>query len=122
MKKGELTMIKKTNSTTGMSRRSLLKTGAAAAGLAAGSGMITGFPTIWAQNPITLRQFGTGVSNLNAIAQKCKEDLGITLEMTATDSDAAAQRAVTQPDSYDIADIEYWIAKKVYPAGVMQPM
>ncbi|TIM80083.1 MAG: ABC transporter substrate-binding protein, partial [Mesorhizobium sp.] len=71
----------------------------------------TGFPTIWAQNPITLRQFGTGVSNLNAIADKCKADLGITLEMTATDSDAAAQRAVTQPDSYDIADIEYWIAK-----------
>ncbi|WP_276199236.1 PotD/PotF family extracellular solute-binding protein [Chelatococcus sp. XZ-Ab1] len=106
----------------GISRRSLLKTGAAAAGLAAGSGAITGFPTIWAQNPITLRQFGTGVSNLNAIAEKCKEDLGITLEMTATDSDAAAQRAVTQPDSYDIADIEYWIAKKVFPAGVLQPM
>lgn len=108
--------------TGGLSRRTLLKTGAAAAGLAAGSSAITGFPTIWAQNPITLRQFGTGVSNLNAIAEKCKEDLGITLEMTATDSDAAAQRAVTQPDSYDIADIEYWIAKKVFPAGVMQPM
>ncbi|WP_331375925.1 ABC transporter substrate-binding protein [Sinorhizobium chiapasense] len=106
----------------GISRRSLLKTGAAAVGAIAGSGAITGFPTIWAQNPITLRQFGTGVSNINAIAEKCKQDLGITLEMTATDSDAAAQRAVTQPDSYDIADIEYWIAKKVFPAGVMQPM
>ncbi|NRQ17964.1 ABC transporter substrate-binding protein [Ensifer sesbaniae] len=106
----------------GLTRRSLLKTGAAAIGAIAGSGAITGFPTIWAQNPITLRQFGTGVSNINAIAEKCKQDLGITLEMTATDSDAAAQRAVTQPDSYDIADIEYWIAKKVFPAGVMQPM
>jgi putative spermidine/putrescine transport system substrate-binding protein len=42
--------------------------------------------------------------------------------MTATDSDAAAQRAVTQPDSYDIADIEYWILKKVFPTGVIQPM
>ena len=107
---------------TGISRRSLLKTGAAAVGLAAGSGVITGFPTIWAQSNITLRQFGTGVSNLNAIADKCKADLGITLEMTATDSDAAAQRAVTQPDSYDIADIEYWICKKVFPSGVLQPM
>ncbi|MCK3777962.1 PotD/PotF family extracellular solute-binding protein [Ensifer sesbaniae] len=106
----------------GLTRRSLLKTGAAAIGAIAGSGAITGFPTIWAQNPITLRQFGTGVSNINAIAEKCKQDLGITLEMTATDSDAAAQRAVTQPDSYDIADIEYWIAKKVFPVGVMQPM
>jgi len=111
-----------TDKKTGISRRSLLKTGAAAVGLAAGSGAITGFPTIWAQSNITLRQFGTGVSNLNAIAEKCKADLGITLEMTATDSDAAAQRAVTQPDSYDIADIEYWICKKVFPTGVLQPM
>ena len=112
-----------TTKKSGISRRNLLKTGAAAAaGAAIGSGAITGFPTIWAQNPITLRQFGTGVSNLNAIAEKCKEDLGITLEMTATDSDAAAQRAVTQPDSYDIADIEYWILKKVFPTGVIQPM
>ncbi|MGB3339395.1 MAG: PotD/PotF family extracellular solute-binding protein [Devosia sp.] len=112
-----------TTKTSGISRRNVLKGGvAAAAGAATGSGAITGFPTIWAQNPITLRQFGTGVSNLNAIAEKCKEDLGITLEMTATDSDAAAQRAVTQPDSYDIADIEYWILKKVFPSGVIQPM
>jgi len=105
----------------GVSRRALLK-GSAALGLAAGTGAITGFPMVWSKEPITLRQFGTGVSNLNAIADKCKADLGITLEMTAMDSDAAAQRAVTQPDSYDIADIEYWICKKVFPAGVMQPM
>ncbi|MEQ8600800.1 MAG: PotD/PotF family extracellular solute-binding protein [Devosia sp.] len=116
-------MTETTEKKAGISRRNFLKTGAAAAaGAAVGSGAITGFPTIWAQNPITLRQFGTGVSNLNAIAEKCKEDLGITLEMTATDSDAAAQRAVTQPDSYDIADIEYWILKKVFPTGVIQPM
>ena len=54
----------------GVSRRTFLKTASAAAGLAAGSGAITGFPTIWAQNPITLRQFGTGVSNINAIADR----------------------------------------------------
>ena len=117
-----MTEIKDKKKATGISRRALMKTGAAAVGAIAGSGAITGFPTIWAQNPITLRQFGTGVSNINAIAEKCKADLGITLEMTATDSDAAAQRAVTQPDSYDIADIEYWILKKVFPAGVIQPM
>jgi len=108
----------------GLSRRALLKGTAAVAGLAAGSGAITGFPTIWAQNirDVVLRQFGTGVSNQNAIAEQCKADLGITIQMTAMDSDAAAQRAVTQPDSYDIADIEYWICKKVFPAGIMQPM
>lgn len=110
--------------TRGMNRRTVLKGAAAGIGLAAGSGAITGFPTIWAQNikNVTLRQFGTGVSNLNAIAEKCKADTGITLQMTALDSDAVAQRAVTQPKSFDIADIEYWICKKVFPAGVMQPM
>jgi putative spermidine/putrescine transport system substrate-binding protein len=106
---------------SGMTRRSLLKSGAAVAATA-GVGGFVGAPMVWAQTTITLRQFGTGVSNLNAIAERCKKDLGITLEMTATDSDAAAQRAVTQPNSYDIADVEYWIAKKVFPAGVLQPM
>jgi putative spermidine/putrescine transport system substrate-binding protein len=117
-------MTDTTETPNGLDRRTLLKGGAAAAGLAAGSGAITGFPTIWAQNikDVTLRQFGTGVSNLNAIADKVKEDLGFKLQMTALDSDAVTQRTVTQPDSYDIADIEYWICKKVFPTGALQPM
>ena len=83
-----------------------------------------GAPLLWAQNikDVTLRQFGTGVSNLNDVAAKVKEDLGFTLEMTALDSDSVAQRAATQPKSFDIADIEYWICKKVWPAGNLQPM
>ncbi len=110
--------------TTSLGRRRLLKSAAAATGVAAGSGAITGFPTIWAQNikNVVLKQFGTGVSNQNAIGDKVKQDLGFTLQMTALDSDAVTQRAVTQPKSYDIADIEYWICKKVFPAGVLQPM
>jgi putative spermidine/putrescine transport system substrate-binding protein len=109
---------------TGISRRNVLKGGAAIAGAAIGSGAITGFPTIWAQNikDVTLRQFGTGVSNLNEVAAKVKEDLGFTLEMTALDSDAVTQRAATQPKSFDIADIEYWICKKVWPSGNLQGM
>ena len=107
-----------------MSRRSLLKGTAAVAGTAIGTGAITGFPTIWAQNikDVTLRQFGTGVSNLNDVATKVKEDLGFTLEMTALDSDSVTQRAATQPKSFDIADIEYWICKKVWPTGNLQAM
>ena len=109
---------------SGVSRRSILKGAAATAGVAAGSGAITGFPTIWAQNikDVTLRQFGTGVSNLNEVAAKVKEDLGFTLEMTALDSDSVTQRAATQPKSFDIADIEYWICKKVWGAGNLQAM
>lgn len=107
-----------------LSRRAILKGSAATAALAAGSGAVTGFPTVWAQNikNVTLRQFGTGVSNLNEVAKKVKEDLGFTLEMTALDSDSVTQRAATQPKSFDIADIEYWICKKVWGAGNLQAM
>ncbi len=99
-------------------RRSLLKTGVAAAASTLAA------PMVWAQEikDIKLRQFGTGVSNLNDVATKVKEDLGFTLEMTALDSDSVTQRAATQPDSFDIADIEYWICKKVWPTGNLQAM
>ncbi|MDG1207889.1 MAG: extracellular solute-binding protein [Paracoccaceae bacterium] len=102
-----------------LSRRNVLKGGAAFAATAT-----LGAPTIWAQNikDVTLRQFGTGVSNLNEVASKVKEDLGFTLEMTALDSDSVTQRAATQPNSFDIADIEYWICKKVWPTGNLQAM
>ncbi len=104
---------------TNISRRGMLKGGAA---FAAGSTL--GAPMIWAQNikDVTLRQFGTGVSNLNEVGQKVKEDLGFTLEMTALDTDSVTQRAATQPNSFDIADIEYFICKKVWPAGNLQAM
>jgi putative spermidine/putrescine transport system substrate-binding protein len=105
-----------------ISRRTVLKGAAAVAGVAAA--FPTGFPTIWAQNikNVTLRQFGTGVSALNPIAEQVKKDLGFTLSMTALDTDAVTQKAVTQPKSYDIADIEYFLCKKVFPTGVLQPM
>ncbi len=104
---------------TKLSRRNVLKGGAAFA-----AGTTLGAPMIWAQNikDVTLRQFGTGVSNLNDVANKVKEDLGFTLEMTALDSDSVTQRAATQPNSFDIADIEYWICKKVWPTGNLQAM
>ena len=100
----------------GLSRRTLLKTSVAAA-----AGTLAA-PMVWAQSNIVLRQAGTGVSAFNEIAQKALEDLGITLEMTALDSDAVTQRVATQPDSFDIADIEYWICKKVWPTGHLQAM
>jgi putative spermidine/putrescine transport system substrate-binding protein len=101
------------------SRRSILKGGVAAAAASAFPA-----PMIWAQEikDVVLRQAGTGVSAFNEVAAKVKEDLGFTLEMTALDSDAVTQRAATQPDSYDIADIEYWICKKVWPTGNLQAM
>jgi putative spermidine/putrescine transport system substrate-binding protein len=107
----------------GFGRRKVLK-GAAGLGAAALGGGVIGAPTIWAQNikNITLRQCGTGVSAFNEIADKAKADLGFTLQMTALDSDAVVQRVVTQPNSFDIGDIEYWMVKKVFPAKTLQAM
>jgi putative spermidine/putrescine transport system substrate-binding protein len=101
------------------SRRSILKGGAAAVAASAFPA-----PMIWAQDikDVVLRQAGTGVSAFNEVATKVKEDLGFSLEMTALDSDAVTQKVATQPDSYDIADIEYWICKKVWPTGNLQAM
>ena len=100
----------------GLSRRTLIKTGVATAATTLAA------PMVWAQSNIVLRQAGTGVSAFNDIAEKVQGDLGITLEMTALDSDSVTQRVATQPDSFDIADIEYWICKKVWPTGNMQAM
>ncbi len=102
-------------------RRELLKKTTVAA---AGATALGGFPMIWAQNikDVTLRQFGTGVSNINEIAKQCKEDLGFELQMTALDTDTTAQRIATQPKTFDIADIEYFTLKKVWGAGNLQPM
>lgn len=105
-----------------ISRRNLLKGAAATSAFVAGTTL--GAPMIWAQKikDVTIRQFGTGVSNLNEVASKVKEDLGFTLEMTALDTDSVTQRAATQPNSFDIADIEYFICKKVWAAGNLQAM
>jgi hypothetical protein len=87
-----------------------------------GSGVI-GAPTIWAQNikNITLRQCGTGVSAFNEIAEKAKATLVHPAD-DALDSDAVVQRVVTQPNSFDIGDIEYWMVKKVFGAKTLQAM
>ncbi len=108
--------------TTGPTRRSVLKGAAAAAGVAAGSGAITGFPTIWAQNirNITINHTGMSYSTLIDIARKATEDLGFTVEMSVVDHPGLINRMVQDPTSIDIADSEIWQAKVWVPQGVTQ--
>ena len=109
---------------SGISRRRMLKGAAAAAGLAVGSGAIKGFPTIWAQNikDITLLQVGGSYSSIIDIARQATADLGFKIEMQNAASDALVNRIATQPESLDIADIEYWMQTKLQPRGVLQPI
>ena len=107
---------------TTLSRRNVLKGGAAFA-----AGTTLGAPMIWAQNikDVTLRQFGTGVSNLNDVANKVKEDLGFTLEMTAlvwkhATNEGVRQMALRMEISQrdEIKMMKQWLTDRGQPVGV----
>lgn len=108
----------------GIDRRTVLKGAAASAGVAAGSGAITGFPTIWAQNikDVTLLQVGGSYSAIIDIGRKASEDLGFKVEMQNAAHDALLNRLVTQPQSLDIADTEYFFLLYTVPRGIIQPI
>jgi len=91
-----------------MSRRTLLTGAAATAGAAIGSGAITGFPTIWAQNikDITLVHIGGSYAAIKEIGDQAKKDLGFTIEMQAVDPGTQLTRALTQPKSLDINNVD----------------
>ena len=105
-----------------ISRRGVLKGAAGLAGAAIGSGMIKGFPTIWAQNikDVTLTHVGMSYSTIIDIARQATKDLGFKVEMAVTDHPGFANRVTTQPDSVDIADGELWQALLVVPRSSYQ--
>src|SRR5947209_4899649 len=92
----------------GVSRRTVLK-GAAAA--------IAGFPAIVSAQPVTLRYLGTAVNQSKEIAQKVKADLGLVIEYIPVTTDEVAKRIITQPNSFDVVDAEYFQLRKVIPSG-----
>ena len=99
----------------GTSRRKFLKNTATTAGFALGAGAFAGFPFVRAAEPVTLRIAGTGVNQFKELADKCKADLGFTVQYTSLVSDDVVKRAVTQPSSFDLLDSEYWMLKKIVP-------
>ena len=107
-----------------VSRRRLLKGAAGIAGVAIGSGMIRGFPTVWAQNikDVTLTHVGMSYSTIIDIAREATKELGFKVEMAVTDHPGFLNRVTTQPDSVDIADGELWQALLVVPRGSYQPV
>ena len=105
-----------------VSRRRLLKGAAGVAGVAIGSGMIKGFPTIWAQNikDVTLTHVGMSYSTIIDIARQATKDLGFKVEMAVTDHPGFLNRVTTQPDSVDIADGELWQSLLIVPRSRYQ--
>ena len=104
------------------SRRHVLKAAAAATGLAAGSGAITGIPFIHSAEPKVLRYLGTAVNEGDDIAKRCMADTGIKLEYITASTDDVTKRVITQPNSFDVLDTEYFSLKKLVPSGNILPL
>src|SRR6266403_3182161 len=104
-------------SKSGVSRRAVLKGAAGAVGLAAGSGGITGFPYVQSAEPKVLRYLGTAVNEGDEISKKCLEDTGIKIEYITATTDDVTKRVITQPNSFDVLDTEYFSLKKLVPSG-----
>ncbi len=114
-------MTKHHEQRSGLTRRGFLKSTATVAGLAAGQGLV-GFPAVHAADPVVLRIAGTGVNQFQQLADKAKEELGITIQYTSLVSDDVVKRAATQPTSFDLIDSEYWMLKKIIPSGNLRGM
>ena len=104
-----------------VSRRSVIK-GAGAVAAAAGSQAIIGFPAVHSQEPKVLRYLGTAVNQSADIAKKVKEDTGITIEYIPVTTDDVTRRVITQPNSFDVVDTEYFSLKKLVPSGNLLAM
>ena len=107
---------------TGVSRRRVLQSAAALAGLSAGSGALTGFPTIWAQNikDITLFHAGPPVAAIPQIGEQATKDLGFTIKMQATESMDLLNRFLSQSTAIDVGDVSIVFMKYLVGRNVLQ--
>src|SRR3979490_3269762 len=112
-----MTMRNRWKMNGGVSRRTVLKGAAGVVGLAAGSGAITGFPYVQSAEPKVLRYLGTAVNEGDEISKKCLEDTGIKIEYITAKTDDVTKRVITQPNSFDVLDTEYFSLKKLVPSG-----
>ena len=108
-------MSKKTQeNTAGLSRRSFVK----GAGTLAAASMFGGVaPYVMSSEKKVLRYLGTAVNQDTKIGEKAKEDLGITIEYIPVTTDEVTKRILTQPNSFDLVDTEYFSLKKLVPSG-----
>jgi putative spermidine/putrescine transport system substrate-binding protein len=104
----------------GLSRRDLLKGGAALAGVAAGASLSA--PAVIAAEPVKLRYLSTAVNQSPAIAEQAFKDIGVKLEYVTVTTDEVTKRIITQPNSFDLVDTEYFALKKLIPSGNLMGM
>jgi putative spermidine/putrescine transport system substrate-binding protein len=113
-----------TRANSHVTRRRLLKGAAASVGAAAGSGLVRGFPTVWAQNikDVKLVQVGGSYSAIIDIARDATKDLGFQVEMQTADEASLLNRLINEPTTIDIADIEFYFQNYLIGRNIIQPI
>ncbi len=115
-------MSKKQTKSSKITRRDFMRKTGTAAGVALGSGVISGFPYVHAADPITLRYASTAVTQDTRIAEQFAKDTGIKIQYIPLTSDDVVKTAVTQPNRFDVLEPEVWMVKKIVPSGNLQGM
>jgi putative spermidine/putrescine transport system substrate-binding protein len=100
-----------------VNRRTILKTLAGA-----GAGSVLGAPMIWAQSlkEVSLMHVGPSYSIFADIAAAASADLGFRVEMQNASTDAIMARVVGQPETIDIADLEFWAMQRIWRSQNLQ--
>ena len=92
------------------------------AALAGGAATVRAAPAIHAAEPKVLRYLGTSVNEGDDISKKCFADTGIKIEYITATTDDVTKRVITQPNSFDVLDTEYFSLKKLVPSGNILPL
>jgi putative spermidine/putrescine transport system substrate-binding protein len=111
-------MIRHKSVRPSQTRRSVLRV----AGAAIGSGAISGFPTIWAQNikDVVLRHAGPPVTAIPGIAAQASKELGFTVQMQASENADLLNRLLSQSSAMDCCDITIVYLKYLVGRNVLQ--
>jgi putative spermidine/putrescine transport system substrate-binding protein len=109
-----------------LTRRELLLRGGAAA---AGGAALGAFPRAAAVSSTTggafmgtLRVLGDGITQLDPIKQQAEKDLGFEIAFDVTDPDSAAEKAITQPGSFDVLAYYHFGYDAIWPRGSLAPV
>jgi len=99
---------------TKFSRRNALKMG-----LGAGLGATTALyaPAVLSSDAPVIRYLGTAVNMGDEIEKKLFEDTGIKVQYISKTTDEVTKSVLTQPNSFDIVDSEYFSLPKLVPSG-----
>lgn len=115
-----------TTDRSGISRRELLKRGgvgaAAVAGLGALAGPAAARPGASDAFTGTLRVISLGVEWPQGAQQQAEKDLGFKFNVQLMGTNAQVQKAITDPDSFDIGGLYNYQYFQIWPTGNMVPV